>query len=201
MLKELFIAGALLLSAAPFLAHATNQDAWLPFDKEYVFAAEILMRSEGLEYWALPMPEDEKGYAAATAMVQHMQSILHRVNPLVIPISLSGIRYDYNNGKSLAKDDFINKVENDLNTIGSKKLAYVRCTGRYSGRNVAFCVVTPESGRSLQQDLLSKGYVTLSDNPREAPRDIYPHLKAAESEAQQDEIGIWVPFYFMMKGF
>ena len=84
--------------------------------------------------------------------------------------------------------------------MGSKKLAYVRCTGRYSGRNVAFCVVTPESGRSLQQDLLSKGYVTLSDNPKEAPRDIYPHLKAAESEAQQDEIGIWVPFYFMMKG-
>lgn len=191
---------ALILVATALPAAATSENDWASFETPYRFAGEVLARDKGLEYWLMPFADHEPSLAQARDMINTMQTVTHLENPLVIKFKLAGVRYDYNTGVNISEDPFFAQVERDLSKIGMQETAMVECTGMYLSEKIPYCHVELEDGVPLQKLLLEKGYVTVAKNSHEVSDSLFPMLQYEEDLARVSEIGIWRPFFFMMRG-
>jgi hypothetical protein len=193
MFKVFFSAALVCISLT---AQAENLGSWIPFAKEYKFAAEAIAREQSLNFWALPMAEDSEGITAARAMITEMDTINYRENPFLVKFNLAGVKYAFDNQTST--DPLVDTVEGYLNQ--AQDAAYIRCKGYYSEIRIAHCFVDHENQESLQKELLIKGYLLMNQPPVDIPEDHLQALQRAQDEAKFAEIGIWKPFFFMLQG-
>ncbi len=193
MFKAIFSTALICLSLS---AQAENLGAWIPFTKEYKFAAEAIAREQNLTFWALPLNEDTEGISAARAMISEMDTINYRENPFLVKFDLAGVRYAFDSRTST--DPLVDEVESYLSK--SQDAAYIRCLGYYSKTRVAHCLVDHEREESLQKELLAQGYLLMNEPLEDIPEDHRQALQKAQGEAKAAEIGIWKPFFFMLQG-
>ncbi len=170
-------------------------NTWIPFAKEYKFAAEVIVRDQDLVFWAMPFSEEIEGVKSAREMIAEMDTINYRENPFLVRFSLAGIKYAYN--KSTAVSPLIEEVETYLSK--ERGPAYIRCKGYYSSDRIARCVIDYENLESEQEALLSLGYLALIDDPVDVPGDHLAQLRKASENAKAEERGIWAPFFFMLQ--
>lgn len=172
-----------------------DMNTWIPFPKEYKFAAEAIVRDQDLVFWAMPFAEEAEGIKAAREMISVMDTINYRENPFLIRFALAGVKYAYN--KSTAVSPLIEEVE--LYLSKERGPAYIRCKGYYSSDRIARCVIDYENLNSEQEALLERGYLALTEDPVDVPVDHLGRLRKASETAKAEEQGIWAPFFFMMQ--
>lgn len=123
----------------------------------------------------------------------------HQIEKGYIIVSLAGI-------SNKGYEETVSKIETNIKfTIKGKitkflegKFFDLECTDIID--NVPYCIVHINKETSFNQYLLMKGVSKFSDKEY-IPENIKNKLKAAESYAKKNKIGVWAPFYGVFDDF